>query len=42
LTNLQKLKPGKFVCTLPIFKSGERFNVIADSAFISGSIRSFE
>jgi len=29
LDNLLKEKPNKFVCTLPIFQSGERLNVIS-------------
>ena len=42
LDALKEEKKGKFVCTLPIFKAGERFNVISESCFVSGSIRSFE
>jgi metal-dependent amidase/aminoacylase/carboxypeptidase family protein len=42
LDALKQEKEGKFVCTLPILKVGERFNVISDTCFISGSIRSFE
>ena len=42
LDGLLKQKPDAFVCTLPIFQVGERFNVISERAFISGSIRSFE
>lgn len=28
--------------TFPIFQAGERFNVISESAYMEGSIRSFE
>ena len=31
---------GNFVCTLPVFQGGERCNVISESVFISGTIRS--
>ena len=41
LDALKEEKKGQFVCTLPILQSGERFNVISESCFISGSIRSF-
>lgn len=34
LDELKKEKGGVFVCTLPVFKSGERFNVIEDNAII--------
>lgn len=35
-------KKGAFVCTLPVFQGGERFNVISESCVIKGTIRSFE
>ena len=41
LDELKKEKEGQFICTLPVFQSGERFNVISDTCFISGTIRSF-
>jgi len=30
------------VCTIPVLKGGERFNVIADKAILSGTLRSLE
>ena len=38
-----KQSTGKFfVCTLPVFHSGERFNVISESVAIEGTLRSFD
>ena len=42
LDELKLLKKDLFVSTFPIFQAGERFNVISESAYMEGSIRSFE
>jgi metal-dependent amidase/aminoacylase/carboxypeptidase family protein len=37
------ISSGKFfVCTLPVFHSGERFNVISESASMEGTLRTFD
>ncbi|EGR30960.1 hypothetical protein IMG5_120230 [Ichthyophthirius multifiliis] len=38
----EKHKNRQFVCTLPIFQAGERYNVIPQTAFLSGTFRSLE
>lgn len=35
-------KGRKFVCTLPVVKIGERFNVIANRGYIEGTLRNVE
>jgi amidohydrolase len=37
-----KFKNRKFVSTLPVFQVGERYNVIASTGTIQGTLRSFE
>ncbi|EAR99577.2 amidohydrolase (macronuclear) [Tetrahymena thermophila SB210] len=38
----EKYKGRQYVCTLPTFNAGERFNVFPDKALLTGTLRSFE
>ena len=35
-------KGHNFVCTLPVIKGGERYNVFSENCILQGTIRSFE
>lgn len=43
LREIQKKFHGRnYVCTIPVLKGGERFNVIADKVILEGTLRSLE